>query len=440
MNKDRFSSKLGMILAAAAGSVGLGNVWKFPYMLGENGGAAFLLVYILCVILFGLPLMMAEFLIGKEGKGSVYSVYRHLSGTNHWNWLPWLTVTSTTLITGVYLIIIGWCLGYLYLSITGAVTQVVDINSAGQIFHSFSGNSVQVVLFTTISILLSIAMLWAGVNKGVERLSKILMPLLLLLLVILVVRVMFLDDASKGYAFLFQPNWTCLTPRVVLEAMGQCFYSLSIGMGALITYGAYMPKEQGVAKGSIQIVVLDTLAALLAGCAIFPAVFAFGFSPEQGPKLVFEMVPLVFGQMAGGRWFTLVFFALLAIAAITSVAFLMEMMVAALVEATANKRHPLTRHHALILAGAACLVVSVVCVLSSEVFSWVDFITSTVTLPLIALCTVIFFGWFVADKLMLNKLSSTNSNKGWVVVFRFLIRWFIPVIIMLILLNGLGAF
>lgn len=426
MKNEKFASRLGLILAAAAGSVGLGNIWKFPYMVGENGGAAFLLIYVVCVILFGLPLMIAEFMIGKTSESSVFSAYRRLSGSKHWQWIPVLTFFSTTFINGLYLVIVGWCIGYFCMSLTGSINQVVDATTAENVFQSFSSTPWKVISCTAVSIGLSIAIVWAGVNKGIERLCKILMPLLFVLLIVLLVRVAFLDGAGRGYAFLFHPDWSCLTPKVILEALGQCFYSLSIGMGALVTYGAYMAKDTKVGRVATQVVGLDTLAAIIAGCAIFPAVFAFNFCPEQGPKLVFNVIPLVFEQMAGGQLFSLLFFALLIIAAVTSSASLFEVLVAALMDATSHWNHPISRHKGLVICGLACFGVALACTLSGEAFAWIDTLTSTVTLPVIALGTTVFFGWFVDKQFNLKPF------------FRFLIRWFIPFIILLIFFNGIG--
>ena len=428
MKNEKFASRLGLILAAAAGSVGLGNIWKFPYMVGANGGAAFLLVYIVCVIIFGLPLMMTEFMIGKTSEGSIHSAYQRLSNSKRWQWIPALTFISTTFITGLYLVIVGWCIGYFCMSITGSINQVVDAATAETVFQSFSTSLWKVITCTVVAIGLSIVILWAGVNKGIERLCKILMPILFALLLILVVRVAFLDGAGRGYAFLFKPDWKCLTPKVILGALGQCFYSLSIGMGALITYGAYMAKDTKVNRVAAQVVGLDTLAAIIAGCAIFPAVFAFNFCPEQGPKLVFNVIPLVFGQMPAGQVFSLLFFALLIIAAVTSSASLFEVLVAALMDATSQWKRPISRHKGLVICGLACFGVALACALSGGAFDWIDRLTSTCTLPIIALGTTLFVGWFVVDKQLEFKPFT-----------RFLIRYFIPLIILLIFFNGIGV-
>jgi len=439
MKTEKFTSRIGMVLAAAAGAVGLGNIWKFPYVLGENGGGVFLLIYILCVILFGLPLMMTEFMIGKRSGSSIHTAYQRLAGNRYWNWMPVLTFLSTMAITGVYLVITGWCLGYLFMSLSGAITQVSETTS-DTIFHSMVSRTDLVCLFATLATVLTASISWTGVGKGIERLCKILMPLLLVLLLILVVRVCCLPGAGAGFAFLFSPDWSCLKPSVVLDAMGQSFYSLSIGMGALITYGAYMPKDQNVALCSSQIAAIDTLVAVLAGCAIFPAVFAFGLCPVQGPKLVFEMVPLVFNHMIGGQWLSIIFFVLLTIAAITSSVSLVEVLVASLMDSTSRAKHPIHRHWALVISCGLCLAVSVGCVLSGAMFDWTDTITSNYTLPLIALGTVVYFGWFVDRQVVEKEMCPKPEWRKVVIpVYLFLIRWFIPIMIVLIFLKNLGV-
>ncbi|MCQ2348299.1 MAG: sodium-dependent transporter [Paludibacteraceae bacterium] len=464
MKSDQFSSRLGVVLAAAGGAVGLGNIWKFPYMLGQNGGGAFLLVYVLCVVLFGMPLMMMEFMIGKRSGKSVFGAFSALSGSHRWDWLPCLTFLSTVIITGFYCVVTGWCLEYLYFSVVGEL-QGLTVETVGQLFGSFIQTGWQPLVCSGIAVVLSVSILWAGVGPGIERLSKILMPMLLILLLILIVRVTMLEGAFRGVAFLFASDLSKITSQTILDALGQCFYSLSIAMGALITYGAYMPKNQNVASTTMQIVVLDTLVALLAGCAIFPAVFAFGFSPTEGPKLVFSVLPLVFGQMAGGQVMAIIFFALLSIAAITSAVSLIEMQTAFVLDASVAWRarrakrnseaspRTLTRQGAIVVASLATLSVSVVCACSMvdnidwlriggiTLFDWADRITSNYTLPLIALFMVIFFGWFVSKETIEAEMRLYHGLKPWfTTLFRFLLRWFIPVIIVLIFLNGIGLF
>ena len=281
-----FSSKIGLIMAAAGSAVGLGNIWKFPYIAGENGGGAFLIVYLICVALFGLPLIMTEFLIGKRSGKSAYGAFLTLNGNKRWNWLSWLCMLTAFLIMGFYFVVTGWCFSYL----SEAVVHVfsgLDTEALSAHFVEVSSNMPRMVVFSIIPVVLTAAVLWFDVNTGIERLSKILMPLLLMMMLLMAGRVLMLDGSNIGMQFFFRFDFSKITPTVVMEAMGQCFFSLSIGMGALITYGAYMPKTQNVTATSIQVIVLDTMVALMAGVIVFPAVFAFGFNPAEGPQLVF---------------------------------------------------------------------------------------------------------------------------------------------------------
>lgn len=436
MKKEQFTSRFGVIMATAAGAVGLGNIWKFPYMLGQNGGAAFLVVYIVCVLLFGLPLMLTEFTIGKRSGQSVRGAYQVLAGNKYWNGIPILTCLSVTLIIGVYLVITGWCVKYLLLSFWPSLPML---------------NGWTDILCNALAMLVSVAVVWLGVANGIERLSKIFMPILLLIVIILVIRVALLPGVKDGMTFLFAFDASKLTFDVVLSALGQCFYSLSIGMGALITYGSYIPKKQNIVSLAGGIIAVDTSVAVLAACAIFPAVFVYGFSPEQGPELVFSVLPVVFAQMPGGWVMSILFFALLCIAAITSIVSLLEVLTASLVDVTAGKKRPLTRHRALVYTAVVCLLISVFSALSltdtgtwlvwggKTLFDCIDILTSSYMLPLVALSTVIFFGWFVDKKVMRDELRPHYGSHLWIVdVYYFLIRWCFPILILLIALHSLG--
>lgn len=437
MEKEQFTSRFGVIMATAAGAVGLGNIWKFPYMLGQNGGAAFLVVYIACVLLFGLPLMITEIVIGKRSGQSVRGAYQVLIGNRRWNGIPILTCLTVTLIIGVYLVITGWCVKYLLMSIVGPLPTL---------------NGWTDVLCNAFAVLCSVAVVWLGVTKGIERLSKIFMPILLLIIVILLVRVMLLPGAKEGLSFLFSFDADKISFDVILSALGQCFYSLSIGMGALITYGSYIPKKQNVVTTACGIVAVDTLVAVMSACVIMPAVFIYGFSPEQGPKLVFSVLPVVFEQMPGGHVMALLFFALLCIAAITSIVSLFEVLTASLVDVTAHReRRPLTRHQALVYVAVVCLAISGFCTFSmtgesdwlvwrgKTLFDGLDVLTSSFMLPMVALSTVIFFGWFVDKQVMIEEMKPHYGTKPWAIQgYYFLIRWCFPILILLIGLNSIG--
>ena len=433
--KTGFSSKIGLIMAAAGGAVGLGNIWKFPYIAGENGGSAFLIVYLVCVALFGLPLLMTEFLIGKRSGKSAYGAFRTLSGNNRWQWLGWLCMLTALVIMGFYFVVTGWCFSYLVEAVND-VFGGFDATAMTAHFQKIISNKPRMLLFSILPVALTGAVLWFDVNKGIERLSKILMPLLLLMMVLMAGRVLMLDGSNIGMQFFFQADFTKITPHVIMEAMGQCFFSLSIGMGALITYGAYMPKNQNVVATSIQVIVLDTLVALLAGAIIFPAVFAFGFNPAEGPELVFVVLPAVFEQMSFSWFSSVLFFALLCIAAITSTISLMEVAVAFVCEASNNK---LNRHKSVLIVSTVVLVMIAVCVLVPQVFTIFDEVSACIMMPIGALGMAIFVGWNLPNPNGKGVLSPAKGAKRVMgKIYINALRWLVPAAIILIFLNSLG--
>ena len=421
-------------MAAAGGAVGLGNIWKFPYIAGENGGGTFLLVYLLCVLLFGLPLMVMEFMIGKRSGKSTYGAFRALSGSNRWQWMSWVCMLTAMGIMGFYFVVTGWCFNYLIEALVNAF-EGLDAVALTEHFGVVSRNVPRMIGFTVLPVLLTAAVLWFDVNKGIERLSKILMPMLLLM----AGRVLMLDGSNVGMQFFFQFDFTKITSHVVMEAMGQCFFSLSMGMGALITYGAYMPKGQNVPAASLQVIVLDTLVAILAGVIIFPAVFAFGVSPAQGAQLVFVVLPAVLQQMSFAWLSSVLFFGLLCIAALTSTISLMEVAVAFVQEATASTRHPLSRRQSVSLVATMVLVLITLCIFFPAMFDLSDHLTAGFSMPLTALCMAIFVGWALPKSGEGSVLQHTKGAKRVVgKVFLFFLRWIIPLFILLVFLNGLG--
>ena len=427
-------------MAAAGSAVGLGNIWKFPYIAGENGGGAFLVVYLLCVLLFGMPLLMTEFMIGKRSGRSAYGAFSALSGNKRWQWLSWLCMLTAFVIMGFYFVVTGWCFNYLVEAVTNAFhgfgTQELTAH-----FATVTSNKLRMILFGILPVLLTGGVLWFDVNKGIERLSKVLMPLLLGLMLLMAGVVLMLDGSSAGMRFFFRFDFAQITPQVVMEAMGQCFFSLSIGMGALITYGAYMPKGQNVIATSVQVIVLDTVVALMAGLIIFPAVFAFGFDPAEGPELVFVVLPAIFEKMTLPWVSSVLFFALLCIAALTSTISLMEVVVAFICEATADKKHPLNRRQAVGITAALVTGLLMTCVFVPKVFDYSDLVSACVMMPLGALGMAVFVGWFRPNKADQAVLQRESWIKRWSrKVYMFLLRFIVPLAILLIVLNGLGVF
>ena len=430
-----FSSKIGLIMAAAGSAVGLGNIWKFPYIAGENGGGAFLIVYLICVALFGLPLIMTEFLIGKRSGKSAYGAFQTLSGNKRWNWISWLCMLTAFLIMGFYFVVTGWCFNYLSEAVVN-VFSGLDTEALSAHFVEVSSNMTRMVIFSIIPVVLTAAVLWFDVNTGIERLSKILMPLLLVMMLLMAGRVLMLDGSNIGMQFFFRFDFSKITPTVVMEAMGQCFFSLSIGMGALITYGAYMPKTQNVTATSIQVIVLDTMVALMAGVIVFPAVFAFGFNPAEGPQLVFVVLPAIFEQMSFSWLSSVLFFALLCIAALTSTISLMEVAVAFVSEASGGK---LNRHKSVLIVSAVVVVLCVLCVLLPRLFDYFDEATACVLMPLGALSMSLFVGWALPKNGEKGVIHADKGIKRWFrKIYIFMLRWIVPAAIIVIFLNSLG--
>ena len=422
-NKSGFNSKIGVILAAAGSAIGLGNIWKFPYETGQNGGGAFLIIYLVCVLVFGMPLLMTEILIGRKAGKSTFSAFRAISGNNRWQWLGWWSAVTVLILTGFYFVVTGWCVNYLYEAVVNSYAGM-GTDELLTHFNANMSNAPKMIICSIIPVLCTAAILWFGVSSGIERLSKILMPLLLVIMILMVVRVLMLDGSGKGLSFFFSPDFSQITPSVFMEAAGQCFFSLSVGLGLMITYGAYMPKNQDVTKTSFMVIVLDTLVALLAGVIIFPAVVAFGFDPAEGPELVFVVLPAVLQHMSFAWLSGVVFFTLLFIAALTSTISLMEVIVASIMELSQGK---LSRHISvliatlLICAGVVLYVLSMTGVWSGlqlfghNLFDLSDTLVTDFMMPFSALAMSLFIGWFMPMKDQdLVPHSKSDTNNGFV--------------------------
>ena len=437
-----FSSKIGVLLAAAGSAVGLGSIWKFPYTVGENGGGAFIILYIVCSIIFGLPLVMNEFMVGKLSGKSVYGAFRALSGSNRWQWLSWTNMLSSLLLLSFYFVVTGWCFYYM----VEAALNTFDGMEAPQLtafFNTFEGNAPVMLVYAIIAIGMTAGVLWFDVNKGIERLSKILMPILFIMLVVMAVHMVFMDGGTTGLRFLFEPDFSKITPKVVLEAMGLSFFTLSLGIGALVTYGGYMPKDQDVMTTSLQMIVLVIIVSLLAGMIVLPAVFAYGFSPTEGPQLTFVTLPEVFQHMFSPSLTSTAFFALMCVAALTSTISVMEVMVAFVCEATADTKRPLNRHQSVIVVSLLLVVANTLCILSmtghagwltimgQNMFDNANDLVTNFLIPLGALAVAVFTGWFVPK-------ARYQGSKVASCIYLFLLRWVIPIAIIIVFLNSLN--
>jgi len=443
-NNRGFSSNLGAILAATGGAIGLGNIWRFPYTVGENGGSAFILMYIFFVFLLGVPVMMSEIIIGRRSQKNVMGAFKMLAPKQKgWMGMGVLSLVAALIIYSFYSVVAGWTLNYVILSSSG---ELVGKNPTeiSQLFVNFTQTSFWPLFHQFIFLVLTASIVILGVQKGIERYTKILMPILLILMILMCIRSLTLDGARQGIDFLFKPDFSKITGDSVLEALGQALFSLSIGMGALITYGSYIRKEDNLFTTSLWIAGADTFIAILAGISIFPAVFAFGLSPAAGPSLVFEVLPNVFNSMPGGRLFSVVFFVLLSIAALTSTISLLEVLVLWAVE----ELH-WSRRKAAILSSLLVFIIGAFCALSfgplsdvklfgHTIFDFCDTLTATYMMPIGALFFTLFIGWYLPKAEVYDELSNSGQLKArYFKIFYFIIRYIAPLALLNVLLTGI---
>lgn len=439
-----WSSRMAFILAVTGSAVGLGNVWKFPYIAGENGGGAFVIVYLLCVFLIGMPVMMSEILIGRRGRRNPVATMALLGEeegrSRHWRLVGGMGVVAGILILSYYSVIAGWTLAYILKSVTGAF---VDATAAavGVAFDGFIGDWRAVALAHTVFMGLTTLVVARGVERGLEQAVRFMVPALLVLMLVLLGYSMSSGYFGAGMAFMFTPDFSALSWDSVLAAMGQAFFTLSIGMGAIMAYGAYLPQETSITGASTAVVIADTLIAILAGLVIFPLVFANGLDPADGPGLVFFTLPLAFGQMPGGTFFATIFFVLLSFAAWTSAIGLMEPAVAWVVE-----RFGRTRAQAAVMIGGLIWVLGFGSVLSFNVladftfykgtiFGNVDHITSNIMLPLAGVFISIFAGWAMCRNSTAEELGGAGVLYR---IWRLLARYIAPLAILFVFLKAVG--
>jgi NSS family neurotransmitter:Na+ symporter len=437
-----WSSRMAFILAVTGSAVGLGNIWKFPYIAGQNGGGAFVLVYLVCVIVIGLPVMMSEVLIGRRGRRNPVATMELLGkeegSSGNWRLVGSMGVVAGILILSYYSVIAGWTLAYVLKSASGVFVGA-DAVAVGAQFAGFVGNWKAIGFCHTLFMALTIFVVARGVERGLEQAVRFMVPALLVLMLVLLGYSINSGYFGQGVAFMFTPDFDKLTWGSVLAALGQAFFTLSIGMGAIMAYGAYLPEETSITGASAAVVTADTSIAILAGLAIFPLVFANGLDPADGPGLVFQTLPLAFGQMAGGVFFSTIFFILLSFAAWTSAIGLMEPAVAWLVE-----RYNRTRVQATVIIGGLIWAVGLGSVLSFNVladtrflagtiFDNVDYLTSNIMLPLGGLLITIFAGWVMCRNSTSDELGSSGGlYKAW----RLLARFVAPIGILFVLINA----
>ena len=437
--------KIGVILATAGSAVGLGNIWRFPYMTGENGGAAFILLYIACVFILGIPGMLCEFVVGRHGASNAVRAYQQFGHSPHWRIIGILGVITSMIILGFYAVVAGWCLQYLYASMTGSI--IGDKAYVEQYFADFSSDALIPILWAIAFIAITHFIIAKGVRGGIERASNVLMPTLLILLLIIAVASCSLPGASDGIRFLFMPDFSKLTSSVLIEALGQAFFSLSLGTACLCTYASYFSKQTNLLGSATQIACLDSLIAILAGLMIFPAAAAVGVNPDSGPPLIFITLPNVFSQAfvsmpAVGYIISILFYLLLSMAALTSTISMHEIGTAFF-----HEELQISRNNAAYIVTTICSVIAIFCSLSMgaypdmqimgmPILSFCDSLTADWLLPAGSLLTCILVGWFIPKHIVHDEF----TNHGTVAthlyaIWLFLIRFVCPIAIIAIFIH-----
>lgn len=437
-----WSGKLGFVLAAAGSAIGLGNIWRFPYMASEGGGGVFVFVYLLCVLGIGVPVLFAELSIGRATERNPVGAFKKLAPSSWWPALGGMGVLAGFGILAFYAVIAGWTVGYLYMAVTGTFGPEVDAAASGQIFSSFIGNTGPALFLTAFFLGITVVVVRGGVAQGIERASKILMPLLLFVLFVLLVRAVTLPGGMDGVAYLLQPDFSELTAEVAVTALGQALFSMSLGMGAMITYGSYFPKDQSLPFAGTTVALADMFIALLAGLVIFPALFSAGMDPQGGPGLVFVVLPTVFAQMPAGTFWAILFFGCLSIAALTSTISLLEVVVAYFVD-----ERGWARKKAAWTIAAACFLLAVPSALSQGAvgalssmpvvnMDWLslqNIIWGNYGLSIGALLICIFAGWRWGPENMLQKIEMGGNRLPGRSFFGFVVKFVCPVAIAIVL-------
>ncbi len=445
--RANFKNTLGVILATAGSAVGLGNVWRFPYMTGQNGGASYIVIYILCVLLLGIPCMISEFIIGRHSASNTARAYNKM-GNRWWGIIGMLSVSTGFLITCYYVIVSGWCLQYMYATVLGELHG--DAAYFISYFSDFSSNPWKPLLWVAVFMGITHWVIIHGVRGGIERASKVLMPALFILLLVIVVASCMLPGAERGISFLLKPDFSKIDGSVCLNAMGQSFYSLSIGMGCICTYASYFSRRTNLSQSAIQISVIDCLVAILAGLMIFPAAFSVGVQPDSGPSLIYITLPNVFQQAFSavpfvGTIVSFAFYALMSLAALTSMISLHEVSTAFFQE----EMH-ISRKRSATIVSVSTSVIAIFCSLSlagvewlviggKSLFDWFDFVTGQLFLPIVGFFACLFIGWYVPKDIVRDEFTNWGTLRSLLYpVFLVCVRFICPTGILLVFLNQLG--
>lgn len=445
MSRDSFGSRFGALVAMAGSAVGLGNLWRFPYLVGENGGAAFIIIYILLSFLICLPIFISEFVIGRRSQKNAYAAFRDLSGGSAWRWVGLFTIIVPLVVLSYYSVIGGWSVEYLLKSVTFAFESASQ-SAMSTMFSDFVSSTWGPLLAHTGFLLVTTLIVVVGIKDGIEKFSKVMMPLLFFMVLAIAIYSMTLPGAKAGLDYLFNPDFSKITGKACAAALGQAFFSLSLGFGTIMTYASYVDKKENILFQSTATAVSDLMFALIAGVAIMPAVFAFGLNPQSGPGLVFETLPFVFGQMPAGGFVAILFFLALLVAALTSSISMLEVAVAYLVE-----EKGFSRVWACVVLFVVCWVVGAVCSLSfgplsdvniggGNIFDFFDNLSSNILMTLGSLLTVLFVGWRLKKTDVYDEFTNGGTlsrNAKLFGVLWFLIRYICPLAIISIFVSGL---
>jgi NSS family neurotransmitter:Na+ symporter len=440
--RESWGSRFGFLMAAAGSAVGLGNIWRFPYLTGMNGGGAFIVIYLGCIIFVGLSIMLAEFAVGRKTGLAAVGAYK--AQNKNWTFAGALGVLSGFFIMGFYPVVGGWSVAYMVKSVTGLLAAPEAI---GDYFGAFISAPVEPLVWMVIYLAINIFIVAKGVAGGIEAAGKILMPMLYVLFIFLIFRSVSLPGAGAGLSYIFKPDWSVVTGQTFLAALGQAFFSLSLGMGCMITYGSYLNKKENLPSNALTVVTMDTSVALMAAIAIFPALFAFGVEPAAGPGLVFVVVPQIFAQMGGvGVLFSVIFFLALTIAALTSSVSLLEVVVAYLMDEKGMERKKAT----YITSAIMC----VMCILSSlsmgalsgftifgvGFFDFFDILTDKIFLAIGGMLLAIFVGWFMNKEELKQEVTNNGEvSFGLFEAWYFMVKYVIPVLIAVVAYTGITA-
>jgi len=450
LQREHWGTRLGFVLAAVGSAVGLGNIWKFPYITGENGGGLFVLIYLVCIALVGIPLLMAEITLGRASQKSPVGAFSKLAGQNsNWKIVGFLGVLSGFVILSYYSVVAGWALNYTFMSLTNFFEGKTP-DQIGALFGELYAAGGINVFWHAIFMLLVVGVVIGGVKKGIEKWNRFLMPVLILIFIVLAIVSIFLDGWSEAVNFVFFPHLDRLKPSGVLEALGHAFFTLSLGMGAMLTYGSYLTKENDIPKASVMIGVLDTMVALLACMVMFPIIFTYGHDPQAGPGLVFQTMPIIFSEIGGGGMFlSFVFFVLIVFAALSSGVSLLEVVASYFIDEQGWNRKKATLVTAGIvflfgipsaLSGSGNLFPQWESMYGKNFFDTVDYLASNWMLPLGGLFISIYVGWSLDPALRETEFASgTNWTKswfykGWVI----LLKYVAPVAVFLIIIQRVG--